>query len=118
MLFLNENGVYVRYTRMPDGQEHCDTALWEYVYDWDSLGWGKYQYLYLNDWVVYWVYEWECDRAEIPTQPWQLNQERISCYCASIEKWMGMVRLIITEEEGTYYIKVDPDKIPDSLLLA
>jgi len=115
LLFLHEDGVYVRYTRMPDGQEHCDTALWKYAYDWDSLEWGKTRYLCLNDWVVYWDPD-ECNYAEIPTQLWQLNQERVSYYCPSIEKWMGMVRVVIFSDVGLYYTKVEPAKMPDSLL--
>ncbi len=114
LLSLHEDGVYVRYTRMPDGQEHCDTALWTCSKTWDSLGVDRY--LVLDGWVTYWLDEWECNRAEIPTQPWQVNlQDTVFCY-KGVEKWMGMVRMEILSDVGLYYAQVEPDSIPDSLL--
>ncbi len=113
LLSLHEDGVYVRYTRMPDGQEHCDTALWTYSKTWDSL--GVERYLVLDDWVVYWV-PYRCDNTVIPTQPWEFDRLDTTSHYYGIEKWLGMVRFIIVEDAALYYIKVEPDTVPDSLL--
>jgi len=116
LLFLHENGVYTRYTRLPDGQEHCDTALWEYIFDWDSLGAFENQSLYFNDWIVYWSRQ--ClDEAGFQDHPWQRNTEYTPVNsCPYIEKWMGRVQMPINPDLGIYYIQVEPDAAPDSLL--